>query len=294
MKHASEPGTSRGGFVIFFVLLMMFAISITAVTGYLVVNSEFSLSNHAKEGAEVISVAHGGMQHFLADQTGVVGDSVVYEIGLGIAIVTSRKLMEKDSLNHLYYLRSEGTLNDIRTPGAPVARRVVGAFVWHRLRPLAHRAAVIISADRIDAFGAGDIDGDDHSSASDCPGLALADITGGIAKVNLRGNFDGGSAPDEEYLEWVLTDMADSLGIRWDVLQDPKLRLRVRRLTAELRFPSRRLIPPGTLSGRSCARELVERAGRPGGHRHVRPDNVLQLDGDRAGRLHRRHHPGSH
>ncbi len=66
MRHASESGTSRGGFVIFFVVLMLFAISITAVTGYLIVDSEFSLSNHAKEGAEVISVAHGGMQQFLA------------------------------------------------------------------------------------------------------------------------------------------------------------------------------------------------------------------------------------
>ena len=221
MRHASESETSRGGFVIFFVVLMLFAISITAVTGYLVVDSEFSMSNHAKEGAEVISVAHGGMQKFLSEQTGVVGDSVVYSIGLGDAIVTSRKLMEKDSLNHLYYLRSEGTLNDIRTPGAPVARRVVGAYAWHRLNSVPHRAAVIISADRIDAFGAGDVDGDDHSSASDCPGLALADITGGIAKDRLRGDFDGGTAPDEELRDWVIDDMADSLNLRWDVLQDP-------------------------------------------------------------------------
>ena len=204
-----------------FVLLLLFAISITAVTGYLVVSSEFSMSNHAKEGAEVIAVAHGGMQRFLADQRGVVGDSVVYPIGLGIALVTSRKLMEKDSLNHLYYLRSEGTLNDIRTPGAPVARRVVGAFAWHRLNPLPHRAAVIISADRIDAdaVGGGDVDGDNHSWSLQCPGWASADITGAIAKGHSLGDLDG--TPDEEHQEWVLTDMADSLGLRWDVLQDP-------------------------------------------------------------------------
>ena len=118
-------------------------------------------------------------------------------------------------------IRSEGTLSDIRFPGAPVARRVVGAFAWHRLNPLAHRAAVIISADVIDTDLVGDIDGDDHSLPTDCPGLGTADITGGIAKTNVRGDFDGGAAPDEEYREWVVTDMADSLGIRWDVLQDP-------------------------------------------------------------------------
>ena len=219
MRHASESETSRGGFVIFFVVLMLFAISITAVTGYLVVDSEFSMSNHAKEGAEVISVAHGGMQKFLSDPMGEVGNSVVYEIGLGIAIVTSRKLMEKDPYNHLYYLRSEGTLNDIRTPGAPVARRVVGAFAWHRLSPILHRAAMIVSADEIGTSSGGEIDGDDDSRPADCPGGGTAGITGGIAKERVLGNVDGN--PQEEYRDWVVSDLADSLRIRWDVLQDP-------------------------------------------------------------------------
>lgn len=204
-----------------FVLLMLFAISITAVTGYLVVSSEFSMSNHSKEGAGVIAVAHGGMQRFLADQGGVVGDSAIYVIGWGIATVTSRKLMETDPLNHLYYIRSEGTLTDIRFPGAPVARRVVGAFAWHRLSPLPHRAAVIISADEIDArvSAGGEIDGYDESSAAQCSGGGTAGITGAIAKDRVLGDVDGN--PDEELRSWVFDDMADSLGLRWDVLQDP-------------------------------------------------------------------------
>ena len=213
----SEP--SRGGFAMIFVTLMLFAISITAVTGYLVVSSEFSMSNHAKEGAEVIAVAHGGMQRFLSDQRGVVGGSAVYPIGLGIAIVTSRKLMEEDPLNHLYYLRSEGTLSDIRTPGAPVARRVVGAFAWHRLNPLAHHAAVIISADEIGTSAGGEIDGDDESLPTDCPGGGTAGITGAIAKDRVTGNVDGN--PIEKLWPWGFSEMPDSVGLRWDVLQDP-------------------------------------------------------------------------
>ena len=219
VRYTSASGESPGGFVMISVLLMLFAISISAVTGYLVVSSEFSMSNHAKEGAEVIAVAHGGMQQFLAEQTGGVGDSVVYPIGLGIAIVTSRKLMEKDSLNHLYYLRSEGTLNDIRIPAAPIARRVVGAFAWHRLSPMAHRAVVIMSADEIGTSSGGEIDGDDQSLPTDCPGGGTAGITGAIAKDRITGNVDGN--PRDELREWVVTDMADSLGLRWDVLQDP-------------------------------------------------------------------------
>ena len=222
MRQASASGASGGGFVMISVLLMLFAISISAVTGYMAVSSEFSMSNHAKEGAEVVAVAHGGMQQFLAEQTGGVGDSIVYSIGLGIAIVTSRKLMAKDSLNHLYYLRSEGTLNDVRVPGAPIARRVVGAFAWHRLNPLAHRAAVIISAVEIDANDplGGEIDGDDESLPTDCSGGGTAGITGGIAKDRVIGNVGGN--PQREMLEWVVSeDMADSLSLRWDVLQDP-------------------------------------------------------------------------
>ena len=71
MRSSSAPGPSRGGFALGFVMLMLFAISITTMTGYLVVSSEYSMSNHAKEGAGVVAVAHGGMQRFLADPNGV-------------------------------------------------------------------------------------------------------------------------------------------------------------------------------------------------------------------------------
>ena len=219
MKHASPTGSSRDGFAIVFVLLMLFAISIAATMGYMAVNSEYAMSNHAKEGAEVISIAHGAMQRFLAEQTGEVGDSVAYAIGWGNAVVTSRKLIEADASNHLYYLRSEGTLADFRTPGAPVARRVVGAFAWHRLSPVLHRAAVIISADRVHAPGAGEIGGFDESLPADCPGGGTAGITGAIAKDQVTGAVTGN--PGEELQSWILTDLADSLGIRWDLLQDP-------------------------------------------------------------------------
>ena len=292
MRHASAPASepSRGGFVMIFVLLMLFAISITAVTGYHVVSSEFSMSNHAKEGAEVIAIAHGGMQRFLADQRGVVGDSVVYPIGLGIAIVTSRKLMAKDSLNHLYYVRSEGTLSDVRTPGAPVARRVVGAFAWHRLSPLAHHAAVIISADEIGTSSGGEIDGDDQSLPTDCPGGGTAGITGAIAKDRVTGNVDGN--PVEELWPWGFSEMPDSVGLRWDVLQDPSF---------DFEFdgspPNFGSLPPDSFplvryQGDLAPGSSWRRAGSPGDHRQVRPDVVLLLEGDRAHRLHRRHHRG--
>ena len=219
MRRASPIGSSRDGFAIAFVVLMLFAISISAVTGYMIVASEYSMSNHAKEGAEVTAVAHGALQRFLADQSGEVGDSVAYVMGWGNAVVTSRKLMEQDAFNHLYYLRSEGTLSDFRTPGAPAARKIVGALAWHRLSPLPHRAAVIISADEIAAERGGKIDGRDESLSTDCAGGGTAGITGGIAKSRIDGAVNGN--PREETWSWGFEGMADSLGLRWDVLQNP-------------------------------------------------------------------------
>ena len=82
MRHTPTPELSSGGFVMSFVMLMLFAISVTAVTGYIIVSSEFAMSNHAKEGSEVIAVAHGGLQRYLSEQMGAVVDSAGYVIGL--------------------------------------------------------------------------------------------------------------------------------------------------------------------------------------------------------------------
>ena len=217
MRLACSDRSSRGGFVLAFVVLMLFSISITSITGYLLVSAEYRMSNHAKEGAEVIAVAHGGLHRYLADQIGVPDDTATYAIGWGTATVTSRKVLEKDSLNHLYYLRSEGTVADVRTPDAP-ARTVVGAFAWHRLKPLPHRAAVIMSVDEINAAD-GEIDGRDDSLVGDCSGGGADDITGAITKDVVAGAVYGN--PNHEKHDWVAYDMSDSVGLRWDVLEDP-------------------------------------------------------------------------
>jgi hypothetical protein len=80
---------------------------------------------------------------------------------------------------------------------------------------------VIISAGEIDAdsVGGGDVDGDNHSWSGQCPGWDSDDITGSIAEGHSSGDVDGD--PEDEHRAWVLTDMADSLNLRWDVLQDP-------------------------------------------------------------------------
>ncbi|MGD8280291.1 MAG: hypothetical protein PVJ80_04290 [Gemmatimonadota bacterium] len=223
---ALPRGQERGGFVLVLVLLLLFAISVAGAAGYLLVNTEFSMARYAAQGAEATTVARAGLHRFVAEQLGVVGDSVGYAIGDGVALITSRKLIEVDSLNDLYYIRSEGTVIDPRTPGSP-ARSIVGAYAYHRRRPLEHLAAFVVAADggwvdNINANGA-EVDGDDQNSAADCVGGGLPSIPGIIARYSTGtingGNLDG--SPNGLTYSGGYSQIYDSVALRWDILTDP-------------------------------------------------------------------------
>ncbi|HEX7067039.1 MAG TPA: hypothetical protein VF295_02470, partial [Candidatus Limnocylindria bacterium] len=172
------------------------------------------------QGTEALEVARAGLHRFVAEQLGVVGDSVTYALSGGTALVTSRRLFEKDSLTDLYYIRSEGTVSDVFSPAAP-ARRVVGAYAYHRRRPLPHHAALVTTAQRVEEFLYGEIDGDDHASAGDCPGGGTAGVPGAVALSSVDGGIEGNPAGGEVWPGYV--QAYDSVGLRWDVLQDPDL-----------------------------------------------------------------------
>ena len=212
----------RGGFVLALVVFMLFAISVTGMTGYLIVASEFELSKHAGQGAEALSVARAGLERFVAEQLGVVDDSATYALGNGIVVVTSRKVFEQDSVTDLYYVRAEGTVADIFSPNAP-ARRVVGGHAIHHRRPLPHHAAVMIGANRIDVDDGGEAHGQDYDDAGDCPGGGASTITGAIATllVTEDNNSDVQGNPQWETWSGGWSAMRDSIRIRWDVLTDP-------------------------------------------------------------------------
>ena len=223
MSGAPVRPPQRGGFVLALVVMMLFAISVAGATGYLVVSTEFTLAKHSAQGAEALTVARAGLHRFVAEQIGVVGDSVSYAIGNGVALVTTKKVAEEDSLNHIYYIRAEGTVDDPQTPGAP-ARRVVGALAYHRKRPLRPHAAFLVAADRSYVEGVGArIDGTDHSSPADCPGGGASPITGTVARVitsQILGGVLAGSPGGEQWAGGYPA-VYDSVAIRWDVLTDP-------------------------------------------------------------------------
>lgn len=214
---------SRGGFVLALVVLMLFAVSVAGAAGYLLVNTELSMARSSGQGTEASSVARAGLNRFIAEQLGVVGDSVGYAIGDGVALITSRKLVEVDSLNDLYFIRSEATVTDPRTAGSP-ARSVVGAYAYHRRRPLRHLGAMVTTANAAYAQNSGaDVDGDDHNSALDCQGGGLPSIPGAVARFN-TGELNGADLegdPDGQTYAGGFSEVYDSVALRWDILTDP-------------------------------------------------------------------------
>lgn len=212
----------RDGFVLALVVFMLFAISIAAATGYTVVSSEFGLSRHSSDGAEALTVARAGLERYVAESLGTLADTASYALGGGVAVVTPRKLFERDSLTHVYYIRAEGTVDDLLTPNTP-ARRVVGAYATYHRRPLPHSATVIIGTDDLETDQGGEARGFDHKSAGDCPGGGASTITGAIARVSVDEEDSGDIQGSPETRIWSggWAEIRDSIKLRWDVLSDP-------------------------------------------------------------------------
>lgn len=212
----------RSGFVLAFVVLMLFAISVAGAVGYLVVRSEFTMAQSSGQGAEALAVARAGLNRFVAEQIGVVADSVAYALGDGVATVTTRRLLQLDSVNDVYYIRSEGTVADVWAPETP-ARRVVGALAYHRRRPLAHHAAMVLTTDHARVQNGGLVSGIDHSVATDCAGGGASPITGAVVVRSAAGIGGATLEGSPGFENWVngYSEIYDSLGLRWDILSDP-------------------------------------------------------------------------
>ncbi len=218
MKRQEPAADRRRGFVLAFVVRMLFAISVAGATGYLIVRSEFTMAKYSAQSAEALAVARAGLHRFVAEQFGVLGDTELYAIGNGIVTVTSRKLMEQDSITHLYYIRSEAQVSDVFSTEIP-ATRVVAAYAIHHVRPLAHHGAIMIAANEINLGGGGtDAQGVDSSSVGDCAGGGSSPITGGITLNDVKGGNVTGNPPEEAW--GTFQAMYDSVGLRWDVLSD--------------------------------------------------------------------------
>lgn len=218
---------ARAGFALALVVLMLFAIAVAGITGYQLVGTELALSTQNRDALKALSVAHAGLQRFLGEQVGAVVDSASYAIGDGVATVTARRVVAKDSLNHLYYIRATGTVADPRTPSNP-ARRTVGTYAWQRLAPIPLKGALWVSGGALQISYSGyfgtiaHVDGYDHATLADCAGGGTAG-TAGVVRGGTVSTSGGatyvGNPPSVGYAGFAA--VYDSVGIRWDVLTSP-------------------------------------------------------------------------
>ena len=216
-------GGREGGFVLGLVVFLLFAIGVAGAAGYQMVSSALEMSTQARDGQKALVVARAGLQRFLGEQIGVVGDSVSYAIGDGIATVTTRKVLEQDSLNHLYFIRSEGNVADPRAPLDP-ATRVVGTYAWHRISPLPHLGAMVSTEREVRFYRSSTrVDGNDQATTADCPGGGTAGVAGvataGRIRTSSGARVRGNPPVDNSYP--MGQNVVDALNIRWDILSDP-------------------------------------------------------------------------
>ena len=225
IRSGARP-EERGGFVLAMVVLLLFAISVAGAAGYLAVNTEFGMARYSGQGSEASTVARAGLHRFVAEQLGVVGDSVGYAIGGGVALLTSRKIAELDSITDLYFIRSEASVIDPLLPGSP-ARSVVGAYAYHRRRPLKRLGALVVTADGawsddLNVAGA-QVIGHDFNSVGDCSGGGAQSMPAIVARYN-TGVVNGGTAngsPNGLVYTGGYSEIYDSVALRWDILSDP-------------------------------------------------------------------------
>jgi hypothetical protein len=209
------------GFVLPFVVFLLFSVSVAGVTGYMIVSSEFELSRYSGQGSEALTVARAGVDRFVSEQLGVVDDTVAYALGDGVVSVTARRVMSQDSVTDLYYVRGEATVDDPLTPGSP-ARRTVGAYAVHHRRPLPHLAALAVGADRVDVTS-GEVHGVDYDTPVTCAGGGATSIPGAVARLAVTESAadDVQGQPQWELWPGGWSDVRAALGVRWDVLTDP-------------------------------------------------------------------------
>lgn len=221
---SERRGGDRGGFALALVVLMLFAVAVAGITGYQVVSTEMSMATQSRDGQAALTIARAGLQRFIGETVGEVGDSVSYTIGDGYATVTTRKIYEQDSRNHLYYIESEGTVTDARTPNSP-ATRTVATYAWHRLYPVPLNGALWVSGGTLrisgNYYGVATVNGTDHSTSGECtgsPSSSTAGIVKGAGTISTSsGGTYSGSPNSSSYGSYAA--MYDTTGIRWDILK---------------------------------------------------------------------------
>ena len=203
------------------VVLLLFAIAVAGATGYQVVSTEAFQAQQAVEYSRAMAVAQSGLEWFVGGHRGFIPDTATYDINGGTARITARKVATLSSEEDLYLVRSEGTFTDRRFPQIP-AVRVASQYATYKKVPLTTLAPIVTTSNRVRVLGLGNVDGNDHAYAGQCPGAQAPPEAGVVASSNVMtagGGVIAGSPPGLTL--GPIANIVDSVGLAWDVYSDP-------------------------------------------------------------------------
>lgn len=212
---------TRGGFAVAMVVLLLFAISLAAATGYQLVRLEAELALQARNSTESLAAARAGLERYAAEHLGVPDDSTSYVVGDASVVVRTRLLAALDSVTDLYLLEAEGSASDPRLPGGET-RSLVRQYARLHKDPVNVIAAVLLPSASTRVRFLGTVDGRDQASPADCLVGGAQDVAGvaniGGATEEFGGDLDG--APPSLVLA-DFDEVVDTARVRWDVISDP-------------------------------------------------------------------------
>jgi hypothetical protein len=220
--EAGGPGgRDEGGFALALVVMLLFAIGAAGTAGYHLVRSEAFQAQLASEAAQALAVAEAGLQWFTATQQVTVNDSATHSVNGGLALISTRKVLQVSPYEDIFLVTSRGSFTDPRRPRLP-AVRTVSQYALHSRMPLRPMAALVTTSPRVRVRGSGVVDGADHAPVGGCPAAPHPSVAGVLARANVQiwggGNLSG--APPAITLG-SFANVVQAVGLPWEVLGDP-------------------------------------------------------------------------
>lgn len=218
VRHGAGAESDERGFALIVVLLCLVAVTALATAGFLGSGSEYKVSQNHRATVAAFYAADAGLQTYLATHRGPP-ESKVYSLSEGTAEISSIRLNKPSDSQTLYLITSRGV--HAPSEGNRAERRlnvVVLSSPFELEVPGALSSGVGIRKNG----GAGELNGFDEATASECPVGGQDDKPGVAVPPNGYEQNGGSSVPegDPPIHEQDSISMMQGTGIPWEGILD--------------------------------------------------------------------------
>lgn len=195
MPHCSKEFRThrdRDGFALVAVLMVLLGVSALAAAGFLAANTDYRINQSHRAAQKAFYVADAGLDHYLGYGK-MRSDTTTYNHADGTALVWADSLMVVDDSSTLYRVTSRATHD---APEGGTATREFSTVVLHKAVGLGANAAITAPAGLVKNGAAGDVDGHDYASSTDCSVGGQEDVAGVMVPPGgFTQNGGGGGGP---------------------------------------------------------------------------------------------------